>query len=905
MSNNYNNHSVGSPRGPSNPQGSNGFESLTGSLIYPEAQTPIQQSYSQTWLGGQSWPNYIQNSNNYEMHYQRPPTDNEENFSSHPEYITYDDGEDFYDSGDPDKVRGIGQDNQLSNQNGGMSIFKGSESSMLQKPASVGFKTDEQPRSHSVRPEAATQKLDTAALNDRAAELRAKLLATKRGSTPGTPSKQPKKPTGYGSTGYNGSDDSPNPVKKTLTEKFDLDSQTAHGVSGRRSLNPTNKTDKTDEAHRSSVTQLDGGQDIEALFAEARAANAARAVGTESKQGSADKTHDNRKLNLSNTQMTTKPLLQSEVAANKWSVNDNMVSSDTSEPGEIRDDGPKPEPSKPKDSGHTSRASDTKPIIQKPADITSKAQAAGKFNTNSSGAPKNKAGGSSTQPRDIPTSHQSPGPQSISQNRNSHQSSRAEHRQERIEQPQSTQDSRHERARDPTWQPVQRAKDSLATGQQSPHAHTHGSERVSAAHQRQYEFEFQSSKENIERNAQAAAVYTKELEDKARKQNALRARVGNVDNTTSADVRGVRERRASISKATTPVEKPLAGDHRRHNQNLDSKPPNKEPQRGTVVDTSKHSVESADDLNDWLELTNYNDVQLRNQRLALFREMKATDAHRAELQRQAEQLGIIRTPSILSQESSEAAAPRSIASPKNLRSLSNIAMPPPPTPIQEYHDDLGIKIKNSANRENSSSPRRSKRAHADDDLGSKNSQHKLPRLDSSGLPSQSRAQLSPAIPRRGQTSLQDRISADDRHFPTEFRERSRSPQARRRSLTPVVRRRERFTSPTRFEIAEAKSEQEFHENISSLREYDAQSQDNRRNRHIDYNPRWNSYRPNLHNDQNAPDSNYRGRGRGGRGGYPTNTRGSYKPYIYRGGNHGGEVFGSASLNLQTGGQSHC
>lgn len=905
MSHNYNNYSVGSSRSAPDSR-SSAFESLTGSLIYPDPRAPIQQSYPQTWSGEQSWPNYVENSNNYEMHYQGPPTDNGGKPFNHQEHIPYDEGDDFYDNGDTDTVGAIEPGNQLSNETDGSTFLRGSSTAMLHDAASTKSRTDDQPRLHSVRPGIATPKPDTAALNDRAAELRAKLLATKRGSTPGTPSNHPKKTTGYGSKGYSGSDDSTELNKHNFTKHFTSDRQNALGVSARRSLPVTTKTV---EAPHPSPTQIDGSHDIEALFAEARAANAARATGVISTQESADKDHVDKKLKTSNKQSTTQTHLQPEVATNKsrLSMNNNMVSSDGSELGEIHDDksnperAPYPEPSKPTNSGHQNRVSNDKPILQTSADNSSKGQVADKLNTISSGGLKSRAGGNPTQPRDLLNTHQSPGSPLVPQPRNSRQTPQTELRQERTERPQSTQDSRHEQVRDPTSQPIQRAKDSLAPSQQPSRAQVKESERVSTARHRHYEHDFQASREHIERNARAAAVYKKELEDKARQQDSSRARMGKVELDTSANIRGVRKRPALMPKATIPAEKPLAADYHHHNQNPDNRPPEKETQHELKAENGKHAAESPEDLKDWLDLTNYNDVQLRNQRLAIFREMKATDAHRAELQRQAEQLGIIRTPSALSQESSEATAARSIASPKNFRLSSAMAMPPPPAPLHEGPDDLGIKIKNSANREVLSPPRKPKRAHADDDLASRHAQPKIPHLDSSGVSSQPKLQLSPAILRRGPTSCEDRVSADNRQFPTEFRERSRSPQARRRSLTPVPRHREHPTSPTRFEVADTRSEQEFHENIRSLRGYEAQSQDERGNFSTEYNPRWNSYRPNANYHQGALNSNYRGRGRGGRGGYYTNTRGGNKPYRYSEGNHGVEEVGSASLNLQAGG----
>lgn len=861
----------------------------------------MQQNYPRTWSGEESWPGYVENGNNYEMHYQGPAANNGGKSFGHQEHIPYDEGDDFYDNEDPDTLREIEQGDQMSNGNDGSTFTTGFNTSMLHDAASTKTQTDKQPQLPSVRSGITTPKPDTAALNDRAAELRAKLLATKRGSTPGTPSSHLKKRSGYGSKGYSGSDDSSEPIKGGLTDQLTSDHHNDLDVSARSSLPVINKTN---EAHRTPSTQVDGSHDIEALFAEARAANAAGAPGVISTQESADKDHVDRKLKPSNKQTTAKSHLKSEVGTSKsrLSLKKTMVSSDGSELGEIRDDKPNQtqapytEPSKSTSSGHKSRVSKEKPIVQASADNTSKGQAV----VISSSGPKSRAGGSSSQPQGGLTTHQSPGSPLVLQHRNRPQTPHAEHRQDRTERPRSNQDLRHEQMRDPTSQSVQRAKDGPAPSQQPSRTPVYESERVSTGRHRHYEHDFQASREHIERNARAAAVYKKELEDKARQQDLSQTKMGNAELDASTDTREVRKRPALMSKATVHVGKPLAADSHHPNQALDNRQPGKETRRELKAESGKRAVESTEDLKDWLELTNYYDLQLRNQRLTLFREMKATDAHRAELQRQAEQLGI-RTPSVLSQESSEATASRSIASPKNLRVSSTIAMPPPPAPQREGHDDIGIKIKDSATRETLSSPRKSKRAHADDELASRHAQPKIPRLDSSGVSDESEQQLSPATLRRGPNGWEDRISADDRQYPTDFRERSRSPQARRRSLTPIPRQREHPTSPTRFEVASTRSKQEFHENIKNLRGYETHSQDERSNFSIEYNPRWNSYRPNANYHQNTPNGNHRGRGRGGRGGYYSNSRGGHKPYRYSEGNYGIEAFGSVSLNLQAGG----
>ena len=871
MSHNYSNYGDG-PRGPPSAENSNGFESLTGSLIYPDQRIPIQQNYQQTW------PNYCQETNNHEMHYQQPQPSmvNDRYCPNEQEFISYDEGEDFYDNGDADTFRAVEQGGQISHQSGTISTFRRIDASNPQKPPAIALMTDEEPQPNNFRPVFATPKPDPAAINDRAAELRAKLLATKRGSTPGTPSSF-KKPTGSTPKGHEGTKNSTEASKSSLNQHSSVDGQKAVDVSGRRS---SPMAQKINEARGSSVMQVDGTNDIDALFAEARAANAAITAGERSSRKSTDKIRTEEKLRSVSINATTKPKPQPKVVTAKshQPLKKTGSTSDASEVGEIREDLLKParvpysEHSKATGSGHDTRPSHENLTPQTADKIMSNSQVASKIDQSS--GPKMRARGASLQPRDYLTTHQPPGRMS---DRENYQIPHSEYRRERFEQSQLAQKSRYEQERDPKWRSGHWEKGSPAQNQQSSRPNAGESERVPADRQRRYEHDFQKSHENIEKNARIAAVYKKELEDKARQLHPPKVRVDKVESVTASDVGGVQDRPESIPKATKAVEKPIVPDQL-HNANRE-------------------------DLADWLELTNFYDIQLRGQRLALFREMKAADAHRAELQRQAEKLGIIRSQSVQPQESNEAIALRNMTSPRNLRTSSARAMPPPPSPFQDGQDDVGIKIKNSASRENLSSPRRLKRVHAEDDLEAGHSQSKLQRLDPDGRSGQSRPRLSSPTFGREQTSFEERTSVEDRKSLTVVRPRSRSPRARRRSLTPIARRRERQISPTRFNAGDIKSEQQPRESISNFRDYESKTREERDNRFLDYNPRWNSYRPNAQHYQDSPNNNYRGRGRGGRGGYHTDSRAGYKPQRYAEGASSGEDFGSASLDLRAGGQS--
>ena len=806
-------------------------------------------------------------------------------YTERQEYIPYDEGEDFYGNGDT--AMAIVQGAQPSNNSDDYSL-KNSDSSTSHKPAFTNIKRDEQHRSQSAQPGSATPRSGSTSLNDRAAELRAKLLATKRGSTPGTLSRFSKNVAGHAPKGNNSLKDARETFKEGL-QQIQSNGQKVIKMSN-GSFQPTaNKNisgSLTDPQHPSSM-QSDRVCDIDGLFAEARAANDARIAGPKLSQNSAEKDEDKEHRTPSNSKATAKPKPQVNIAGGKDHPSNNGSSSDASEPGEIKTDqskqvcAPYAEPQLPRDSSHQRRISNGKPTTNTTAGSASKMHPPSQVDALSS-VPKDRVLGTQVQPQDALNAQQLSRSPSASHQHDRSQISRADPKEGASKPPQLIQELPNEQQRNPIRQSGFREKDILGLDQ---------SER-----QKYYERKLQTSKANVERNARAAAVYKKELEEKARRQEESRAKRQNVESITAIDMRGGRERPTSVPKANTTPEKPVD----RHNDRLaQSKSLEEATRREPVVNTSKHVGESTEDLNDWLELTNYYDVQLRNDRLSLFREMRANDARRAELQRKAEQLGI-RTQPIVLQENSEGSASQSIIFPNNLRASSAAAMPPPPVPLQGDQEDVGIKIKNSANRENPLSPRKLKRPHVEDNLGSRHGQNKLLRLESHVQSGQPRSQRSPVG--RGRMPITDQFSTNDRDYPMEFRDRSRSPQPRRRMITPEPRITEPAVSPTRFETEGTRSEREFHEDISILRDNGAKPSYEENNYSNEYNPRWNSYRPNTHHHQNMSLNNHQGRSRGGRSGYQTNIRGSYTPYTPGGQANEGERLSSASLNLQAGGQ---
>ena len=332
------------------------------------------------------------------------------------------------------------------------------------------------------------------------------------------------------------------------------------------------------------------------------------------------------------------------------------------------------------------------------------------------------------------------------------------------------------------------------------------------------------------------------------------------------------------------------------------------------------------DVIDWLEMTGYQNVPHRVKRLEIHRKKKALDLQKAELEREElleleQHSRSMRASSVYPLMSSEGNLPSSIFSPQTARFSSASIMPPPPLPLK---DDIGIKIKDSANRETQPSSRgvdseliskeptnassnittTAKRQHpADADSRRDGHTDKMPRLDTGIKPQDVKSLKSPAIK---DESLESRITRNTEPRSAGYRRRSRSPERRRRSLSPILRRasdtggyygfqrdlpRTNIRSPTTSRHASPSRRNSgtrdpplYRDAAHPENDYEARTQDERE----------------FHYQRYVP-NNSRGRGRGRTHGF-ANYRGGYKPYSGRGGMQGTEN-GNESLNLQEGGQS--
>ena len=245
-------------------------------------------------------------------------------------------------------------------------------------------------------------------------------------------------------------------------------------------------------------------------------------------------------------------------------------------------------------------------------------------------------------------------------------------------------------------------------------------------------------------------------------------------------------RKASMKSNDSQSIEIQTDESRRVEQGIDS----------TVVSPRAQQSDHNEDVNDWLELTEFYDEAYRERRLTLFRKKRALDVQRAELEREEELELQERTQRSRAQSILTSGTPLSIA---RRHSTVNLRMPPPPLPLpfREVNQDTGMKVKDAAlsaglPASQKSSPKL-KRQYAEDDLEPNRTipAEKRARIEMSGPSSDERPLTSPssargerAFFRNEAPNLENRMSRYDSWAPR----RSRSPEYRRRSLSPRMRR---------------------------------------------------------------------------------------------------------------------
>lgn len=806
----HDSHGSHGPHGPADQI----IEGLSTSLIYPGRSTSAQQNYSRAWPGAQNWQSQGQENYNYGMPYQAQGLDTGNYFSSHQqqEYVPFEDGEGLYQNENGNTHLGLGQTMQASKQN---SITPGINTPHDQlhtrlhglikhqaQPRSA-VKFEEQERASNAAGDGTNQKPDVSALNDRAAELRARLLAN-RSSTPGTPSNQTSKSSDPMKVKTNDANSSQKQINDSNSTEVSAVKTTGHITT--QSLGGTKISDMSpNKAQISSSEKANSTTDIDGLLAEARAAVAAEKpkAGGKSGQGGSTSKNPKGKGNDSLSKETTSEKAQhgTNAEGHRHSLNKSTSSSsETSELGEIRSD-----------SGKTSSVTQPSESINgkagkeggRPVDEQSKHQTHA-----SNGLEKQstkRLEGDSQNRQAHPTSSMKPSASSptASQLRDQPQSSKSDYRRDRYDRPSLNQEPRkeHEQDRRRDLDLKERNTDTRrATGFRT---YGHDSERGRTDYQVDIEPRRQQTvRYDVEESARAAAEYKKELD---RRRQASRAAFDKAESTKEQSKKEVDTAGPRTPKARAAEALQLGANNNSNTRTLNTRSGEYATKSSPGEPLDQNIAE--EDVRDWLEMTGFSDPAYRKTALARYRKIRALDIQRAELEREAHlefegRSYIARAPSALPRESADATGSQANISPKVIRT-SIQSMPPPPLPMKDAVDDLGIKIKDSAHRDGPSNTRaveddsrayrktyeqnktktsNLKRLHVDEEPDARNGRppEKLTRIDTRGL-ADYKTESSPTAS-RGQWSLENRIT---RNEGTYERVRSRSPESRHRSASPT------------------------------------------------------------------------------------------------------------------------
>ena len=855
MSQNFNGYNGASHNSHAPAPTSQNFEGLSGSLIIPDPSTPVQQNFTQAWPGPQGWQNHNQNHFNFGLTFPPPPLDPGAFFPNNQEdFVPFDKSTNFYENENmvtdiSAGLRGpsMTQMGEVEESDANREQMKSRLQELMRHPGMKrpSSEMQGQPQAQHTATQSPAPKADANALNDRAAELRAKLLA-KRGSTPVPPSsfKPIDVPKGKGN-------DATVPLKPA-------DGSQAASSVARKSTDkvtkapprPKSSDNPPTDPSTSSFDKTNASTDIDGLFAEARAAVAAESTSLQ-RQASKVENAVTRIAEKTNNKPTTttaveKPLEVSTLERRRRSFTTSTPSSEMSELGEIRSDSGKPSrTSNPsdaiklqetkenredtKESKTNDRKFDEKSHRPKNEDVTSKetvkshGQGSEADVTTSPKASRNVPSNKT----DVLT------PQNLFQN------PKIDNRQDRNGHPSSTQEPRRdsEQVRRPglnTQDAGNRSRPVLGYQQWSPYDRDRNNYQRDGEGRRA-----QPPRYDVNENARAAAEYKRELEarrQQAASQKAEIAKDYNRDKADPAKDYSKKERETGqqpILKKTTSEAQQLTHNSRPNEQYVkpvdDIKAIGRE---NRASDTTRQLSEQdnhdkVEDARDWLEMTGYFDVQYRKKGLARFRKLRAIDIEKAELERERAELEreaqldfegrshFVRSQSAFPGESIERNTSASLISSQIIRS-SISAMPPPPppplaTPTKEAMDDMGIKIKDSANRENFSSRRSNddvirstpkqyegvktpvqtlKRQHEpdedDSELAGARPADKLARTDFKGRMDENNFARSPARGREeawGPENNNTRYNSDSRT--NERRGRNKSPDSWHRGGSPI------------------------------------------------------------------------------------------------------------------------
>lgn len=891
-----------------NDQNDNTFGGLSGSLIYP---SPFQQNFQQQWPNTSGWQSNGQDNYNY---FPGQLTGSSGFLPNQQDFLPYDEGEDFYENEDEDPemdpdAQHRDADTMGNSGNNAANRFPLRNPTIVPGAAPLTPKTQNQSPSGSVTAEG---KPANTAINDRAAELRAKLLA-KRTMGSGTPTPEIK------AVKVNSSADVPKPEVAKPIERIETRSSTV--LSSLKSRGPSElskgtvpaQTETDDKSTANSIATLkertNSSADIDGLFAETRAAMAAE--DTQKKSGERGEKIRSSAVGQvaqasAETPLETKTQMNHAKDSRRSSLNESLGSSGLSEQGEIREE-PKAERNAQPVERAASITSTVKPSIdneerrRRPqANLTASKPPTKPIDTKLANGERNVPPGDNTP--SIPPGSASRGSSNTTSLREAPGRAGLERQDHFRERPLPAQDRRHFEQQDG------RATDKP---------------KNDSEHDRTQEMPYRRSSNSlaaIEANERAAAEY---------------------------------KRRNHKSVAAAELNERIPTEYKRS-------VPRPDPQeRGaqlapdvTKVIPEQQVIDYIEDLDEWLQMTGYHDRPYRKKALARHRKLIALDLQRAKLEREAqveheERSHLARAQSVMPRESIETPSVRSVLSPRNIRTSSIFSMPPPPLPVKESHEDVGVKIKDLASRESMPTARRVeddlraykdtqyspvstsptlKRRYEDEgqDYGVRTPVEKMARIeDVEGSNSTMKVQTGRSYDSKPTAiPLENRITIDSGMSGRDRKRMSRSPEYRHRSMSPLPRRlsmsdtqlhrqlsggsleprnghspmRRSFSSRDSSPVRRGRDSfqyNDYHEDPYMRTNYEKKPS----NRSIEYQPYV------SRTDYHQYTSN-RGRGKGFRGAY-LNARGggNNRTFRPRGGSQDEEHAGSTSLDLKAGGQS--
>ena len=780
MAHNFNNFSVSTDGRVDNVYGE-----LTNSLIFPNA-FQVSPGFQQNWQPSPGWQNNGQGNYTMGNPFQGQVTGQNSFFPIQQDYVAFDEGEDFYNNEEEDTS--VGQEEKVAQQKNGLppqAQTSGHQSTSISGHTLSGSipstRVEWQGKGMEQQKE---NVVPSTTAQDRAAELRAKLLAQKQaaGKTPTPEPRTVTKPSN-GDAKVTGTatlkTSSPIPRGNSAFKNQPRASQIAQKASA---FFDSKKDDKSNIKPNIPLSQPSHtSTDIDALLAEARDnatlpnQNKAGPINTELQKS--EKTDENPKEPTNAKPAEKQPPVNSKspepktIPPRRESPRNSKAPSETSEQGEIREE-PKPL----EQSSTTKTLIETVPSQQPAPSMETKAQGgASKKARNSPKGVKNSA----QQPKKIDTSlanggrKAGSGPTSAKPKSPTVVKTPASSRPTDSRDPPPTSDFRDSWGSGSRYTPRDRYGDPPWQGPDRQQGYDRG--RPYVRDSRQYDsYRAPLREDTITRSERDASEHKRNL---------------NVEHVETREV---------VMQETSPRQaEPVTIEKDAAYENINTL-------------TNPETAEYYKDLDEWLDWTGYHDKEYRVKQLALRRRMIELDEMRMEIEREAHagfeaRSQLNRAQSVRSRASSTIGS--TPAPPPRYPSFS---MPPPPIPSKE---DVPMQPKDLAIRQTTITTARSddvsqtskqtppssttltvagKRQYPSDEIDERSVPvtAKIARTDARDFSSDKPPQLPMTNPRVFSGSLESRISVDDGAYPREYAQQrsSRSSEYRRRSISPSSRR---------------------------------------------------------------------------------------------------------------------